>query len=102
MLAALAAVEAEKDMRIVEELFSCGDVNAKASQVSQVVHNIPFLLLWLFLPFLSCSLPHSIGTAFAVISLTPWSLDIYIFNCCVRNGSMKEHLSIRATCLIFF
>lgn len=33
MLAALAAVEAEKDMRIVEELFACGDVNAKASQV---------------------------------------------------------------------
>lgn len=51
MLAALAAVEAEKDMRIVEELFSCGDVNAKASQVSQVVHNIPFLLLWLFFTF---------------------------------------------------
>ncbi|NXP71677.1 KANK1 protein, partial [Ramphastos sulfuratus] len=35
MLAALAAVEAEKDMRIVEELFSCGDVNAKASQAGQ-------------------------------------------------------------------
>lgn len=34
MLAALAAVEAEKDMRVVEELFACGDVNAKASQVS--------------------------------------------------------------------
>lgn len=33
MLAALAAVEAEKDMKIVEELFACGDVNAKASQV---------------------------------------------------------------------
>lgn len=33
MLAALAAVEAEKDMRVVEELFSKGDVNAKASQV---------------------------------------------------------------------
>lgn len=33
MLAALAAVEAAKDMRVVEELFSCGDVNAKASQV---------------------------------------------------------------------
>ena len=31
MLAALAAVEAEKDMQVVEELFSCGDVNAKAS-----------------------------------------------------------------------
>lgn len=49
MLAALAAVEAEKDMRIVEELFSCGDVNAKASQVSQTVHGTPFLLLWLFI-----------------------------------------------------
>ncbi|NP_001341268.1 KN motif and ankyrin repeat domain-containing protein 1 isoform g [Homo sapiens] len=35
MLAALAAVEAEKDMRIVEELFGCGDVNAKASQAGQ-------------------------------------------------------------------
>ncbi|XP_063037211.1 KN motif and ankyrin repeat domain-containing protein 1 isoform X2 [Melospiza melodia melodia] len=35
MLAALAAVEVEKDMRIVEELFSCGDVNAKASQAGQ-------------------------------------------------------------------
>ncbi|XP_064411357.1 KN motif and ankyrin repeat domain-containing protein 1a isoform X3 [Latimeria chalumnae] len=35
MLAALAAVEAEKDMRIVEELFSHGDVNAKASQAGQ-------------------------------------------------------------------
>lgn len=33
MLAALAAVDAEKEMRIVEELFACGDVNAKASQV---------------------------------------------------------------------
>ncbi|XP_023673698.1 KN motif and ankyrin repeat domain-containing protein 1a isoform X1 [Paramormyrops kingsleyae] len=35
MLAALAAVEAEKDMRVVEELFSKGDVNAKASQAGQ-------------------------------------------------------------------
>lgn len=34
MLAALAAVETPKDMRVVEELFSKGDVNAKASQVS--------------------------------------------------------------------
>ncbi|XP_040010173.1 KN motif and ankyrin repeat domain-containing protein 1a isoform X2 [Xiphias gladius] len=32
MLAALAAVETPKDMRIVEELFSKGDVNARASQ----------------------------------------------------------------------
>nr|XP_015195623.1 PREDICTED: KN motif and ankyrin repeat domain-containing protein 1 isoform X2 [Lepisosteus oculatus]XP_015195624.1 PREDICTED: KN motif and ankyrin repeat domain-containing protein 1 isoform X2 [Lepisosteus oculatus]XP_015195625.1 PREDICTED: KN motif and ankyrin repeat domain-containing protein 1 isoform X2 [Lepisosteus oculatus] len=35
MLAALAAVEAEKDMQIVEELFGKGDVNAKASQAGQ-------------------------------------------------------------------
>uniref|UniRef100_A0A8C0JFK0 KN motif and ankyrin repeat domain-containing protein 1 n=1 Tax=Chelonoidis abingdonii TaxID=106734 RepID=A0A8C0JFK0_CHEAB len=35
MLAALAAVEATKDMQIVEELFGCGDVNAKASQAGQ-------------------------------------------------------------------
>ncbi|XP_036352696.2 KN motif and ankyrin repeat domain-containing protein 1 isoform X2 [Ochotona princeps] len=35
MLAALAAVEAERDMRVVEELFACGDVNAKASQAGQ-------------------------------------------------------------------
>lgn len=35
MLAALAAVEAQKDMRVVEELFGKGDVNAKASQAGQ-------------------------------------------------------------------
>ncbi|XP_056137672.1 KN motif and ankyrin repeat domain-containing protein 1a [Lampris incognitus] len=35
MLAALAAVEAPKDMRVVEELFSKGDVNARASQAGQ-------------------------------------------------------------------
>ncbi|KAM9330686.1 KN motif and ankyrin repeat domain-containing protein 1 [Gastrophryne carolinensis] len=35
MLAALAAVEAPKHMRVVEELFGCGDVNAKASQAGQ-------------------------------------------------------------------
>ncbi|XP_034452088.1 KN motif and ankyrin repeat domain-containing protein 1a isoform X6 [Hippoglossus hippoglossus] len=35
MLAALAAVEAPKEMRIVEELFSKGDVNARASQAGQ-------------------------------------------------------------------
>ena len=34
MLAALAAVECPEDMRIVEELFGQGDVNARASQVS--------------------------------------------------------------------
>ncbi|XP_075415978.1 KN motif and ankyrin repeat domain-containing protein 1 isoform X2 [Tenrec ecaudatus] len=35
MLAALAAVEAEEDMRVVGELFACGDVNARASQAGQ-------------------------------------------------------------------
>ncbi|XP_022050737.2 KN motif and ankyrin repeat domain-containing protein 1a [Acanthochromis polyacanthus] len=35
MLAALAAVETPRDMRIVEELFSKGDVNARASQAGQ-------------------------------------------------------------------
>lgn len=34
MLAALAAVETPEDMRVAEDLFSKGDVNAKASQVS--------------------------------------------------------------------
>lgn len=34
MLAALAAVEGPDDMRVVEQLFGKGDVNAKASQVS--------------------------------------------------------------------
>lgn len=34
MLATLAAVDTPKDMRTVEELFSKGDVNARASQVS--------------------------------------------------------------------
>lgn len=37
MLAALAAVESPEDMRVVEQLFSKGDVNAKASQVSLVL-----------------------------------------------------------------
>ncbi|XP_067377474.1 KN motif and ankyrin repeat domain-containing protein 1a isoform X2 [Channa argus] len=35
MLAALAAMETPKDMQIVEELFSKGDVNARASQAGQ-------------------------------------------------------------------
>ncbi|KAJ7988306.1 hypothetical protein DPEC_G00322200 [Dallia pectoralis] len=35
MLAALAAVEAPEDMEVVEELFTMGDVNAKASQAGQ-------------------------------------------------------------------
>lgn len=34
MLAALASLETPEDMRVVEQLFSKGDVNAKASQVS--------------------------------------------------------------------
>ncbi len=36
MLASLAAVETKDDMMMVQELFSRGDVNAKASQVSTV------------------------------------------------------------------
>ncbi|KAK2888066.1 KN motif and ankyrin repeat domain-containing protein 1-like isoform X1 [Channa argus] len=35
MLAALAAVEGPEDMRVVEQLFTKGDVNAKASQAGQ-------------------------------------------------------------------
>ncbi|XP_074473966.1 KN motif and ankyrin repeat domain-containing protein 1-like isoform X1 [Sebastes fasciatus] len=35
MLAALAAVESPEDMRVVERLFTKGDVNAKASQAGQ-------------------------------------------------------------------
>ncbi|KAG1959097.1 KN motif and ankyrin repeat domain-containing protein [Pimephales promelas] len=35
MLASLAAVEAKEDMMVVQELFSRGDVNAKASQAGQ-------------------------------------------------------------------
>ncbi|XP_067430803.1 KN motif and ankyrin repeat domain-containing protein 1-like isoform X1 [Thunnus thynnus] len=35
MLAALAAVETPEDMRVVEQLFTKGDVNAKASQAGQ-------------------------------------------------------------------
>lgn len=34
MLAALASVEHEDDMNVVRRLFSMGNVNAKASQVS--------------------------------------------------------------------
>lgn len=37
MLAALAAVESPDDMRVVEQLFRKGDVDAKASQVSLIV-----------------------------------------------------------------
>eukprot|EP00064_Thunnus_orientalis_P000948 superscaffoldBa00000057_g949 len=36
MLAALAAVETPEDMRVVEQLFTKGDVNAKASQGAEV------------------------------------------------------------------
>uniref|UniRef100_A0A8C3G3S0 KN motif and ankyrin repeat domains 1b n=1 Tax=Cyclopterus lumpus TaxID=8103 RepID=A0A8C3G3S0_CYCLU len=35
MLAALAAVDRPEDMRVVEQLFTGGDVNAKASQAGQ-------------------------------------------------------------------
>lgn len=50
MLAALAAVEAEKDMQVVEELFGCGDVNAKASQVSALACYWPLELASADLP----------------------------------------------------
>lgn len=40
MLAALAAVERPEDMRVVEQLFTKGDVNAKASQVSLFSCNV--------------------------------------------------------------
>lgn len=39
MLAALSAVEGPEDLRVVEELFTKGDVNAKASQVSLFSRN---------------------------------------------------------------
>lgn len=39
MLAALAAVESPEDMRVVEQLFRKGDVNAKASQVGVLLRH---------------------------------------------------------------
>lgn len=102
MLAALAAVEAEKDMRIVEELFSCGDVNAKASQVSQMVHETLFSLLCLFIfPSTLPSLLH--WFSFCTSSLSPSAvLDVcvYVFDCCIQNGAVEEQLSLRSGSLL--
>lgn len=78
MLAALAAVEAEKDMRIVEELFSCGDVNAKASQVSQMVHENRSYS-WGFLSFLPRSHLCSIGSAFALVHSHPLRSLMFVY-----------------------
>lgn len=53
MLAALAAVETSEDMRVVEQLFTKGDVNAKASQVSLFSGNgcdVPPILFSNFYP----------------------------------------------------
>lgn len=46
MLAALAAVESLDDMKVVEQLFRKGDVNAKASQASLLICH---LLMQLFI-----------------------------------------------------
>lgn len=46
MLAALAAVESLVDMKVVEQLFRKGDVNAKASQASLLICH---LLMQLFI-----------------------------------------------------
>lgn len=48
MLAALAAVETPEDMRVVEQLFTKGDVNAKASQVSLFSGRFSFAKLCLY------------------------------------------------------
>lgn len=49
MLAALSAVESPEDMRVVEQLFTKGDVNAKASQVSLFSCNVGKCDIQLFL-----------------------------------------------------
>lgn len=51
MLAALAAVETPEDMRVVEQLFTKGNVNAKASQVSLFSGNGHDVLLIHFLVY---------------------------------------------------
>lgn len=48
MLAALAAVENQDDMKVVEQLFRKGDVNAKASQASLLVCH---RLMQFFIPY---------------------------------------------------
>lgn len=45
MLAALAAVESPDDMKVVEQLFRKGDVDAKASQASLLVCHLLMQLL---------------------------------------------------------
>ena len=102
MLAALAAVEAEKDMRIVEELFSCGDVNAKASQVSQTVHKTPFTLPCLFI-FPSMLPPLLHRFSFCTHSLSPsvvFDVCMYVFGCCIQNGVVEEQSSLRSGSLL--
>lgn len=99
MLAALAAVEAEKDMRIVEELFSCGDVNAKASQVSQTTP-CPLLGLSVF-PSTLLSLLHRFS--FCTHSLSPsvvFDVYVYVFGSCIQNGAVEEQLSLRSGSLL--
>lgn len=61
MLAALAAVENPKDMRVVEQLFSKGDVNAKAIQVSSGFYHIHL--------FGRSQLKHSMSNKFLIISI---------------------------------
>jgi len=92
MLAALAAVEAEKDMRIVEELFSCGDVNAKASQVGQTDHETLFPLPCLFV-FPSTLSPMLHPFSFCTHSLSPsgvFDVCVCVFDCCIQKGAMGE------------
>lgn len=104
MLAALAAVEAEKDMRIVEELFSCGDVNAKASQVSQTVHHeAQFLLLYSSCLF---SVPSVLPSLFCQLKCCSHLLSSFcgvfrcVFDCCIQNGAVEEWLSLRSGLLL--
>lgn len=102
MLAALAAVEAEKDMRIVEELFSCGDVNAKASQVSQMVHKTPFALRCLYIfPSMLSSLLHwfSFRTC-RLLSSAVFDVCVYGFDSCLQNGALEKQLSFRPGSLL--
>lgn len=50
MLAALAAVESLDDMKVVEQLFRKGDVNAKASQASLLICHLLMQLFILYHP----------------------------------------------------
>lgn len=66
MLAALAAVESPEDMRVVEQLFTKGDVNAKASQVSLFSCNVS--IMWCLVVYLNKLKLHvdSLGCYFEV------------------------------------